>query len=178
MQAQLLSLFRHLLTGLSALGAYLFTHGLIQASDAPAVDATGAQFAESLAVVLAVVVTRVILFLLGRYAPGLAPVVSGQNPIARHGTPSEGSESGGNLLPLLIGMAGALLVVSLPSCRLAKDYDLTGSAYIGSGDAKAGLKFEGGNAIPFGRFALRDRETGKVTGYATIQAAPKVHATK
>lgn len=178
MQAQLLSLFRHFLTGLSALGAYLFTHGLIQAGDAPAVDATGAQFAESLAVILAVVVTRVILFLLGRYAPALAPLLSGQSPVASQGQQSTGEGSGGNLLPVLIGMAAALLVVSLPSCRLASDYDLTGSAYIGDSDAKAGLKFEGGNAIPFGRFALRDRETGKVTGYATIQATPKVHATK
>lgn len=178
MQAHLLSLLRHLLTGLSGLGAYLFTHGLIEAGDVTAVDASGAQLAESLAAVLAMVLTRVILFLLGRYAPALAPLVSGQSPIAHDGQPSKGSESGGNLLPLLIGMAAALLVVSLPSCRAVADYDLTGSAYLGSSDAKAGLKFEGGNVVPFGRVTLRDRETGKVSAYAAIQAMPKVRATK
>jgi hypothetical protein len=178
MQAHLLSLFRHLLTGLSGLGAYLFTQGLIQAGDAPAVDAAGQQLVEPVAAVLAMVLTRVILFQVGRYFPSLAPLLSGQSPIAHDGQPSKGSESGGNLLPLLIGMAAALLVVSLPSCRAVEDYDLTGSAYLGSSDAKAGLKFEGGNVVPFGRVTLRDRETGKVSGYAAIQATPKVRATK
>lgn len=81
---------------------------------------------------------------------------------------------------LLICMAAACALVGglLSSCTLPGDYDLTGRAFIGGADAKAGLKFEGGNVIPFGRVALHDPETGRLTGHADLQAVPRVHATK
>lgn len=179
MKDKLLSAFRHLLTGLAGLGGFLLSKGVIAAEDAPSVDAAGDELAQAASAILAIVAMRLILFLVGKYAPGLAPLVSGAgNPIA-HDKAGGGTSSGGSLVPLLLGMAVVLPVVgSLPSCRLADGYKVTGSAYYGNSDAKAGIRFEDGNVIPFGRVALRDPETGKVTGYADLQAAPKIHATK
>jgi hypothetical protein len=81
---------------------------------------------------------------------------------------------------LLIGMTTACALVGglLSSCQIPGDYDLTGRAFIGGSSAKAGLKFEGGNVIPFGKVAVRDPDTGKVTGYADIEARKRVSATK
>jgi hypothetical protein len=159
------SLLRHLLTWFAGLGAFLFSHGLIGEGDVQAVNQDGATLGAAVVAILTVVITRVLMALLGNRFPALSKFLGGQGTVQSL---------------LLVCTVTALILAggALSSCSFLDDYELKGSAYVGGRDAKAGLKFEDGNALPFGRFSMRDRGTGQVTGSAVIEARKRVHADK
>jgi len=166
MKDQILSLLRHAVTGLAALGTLLATKSLIAPEDVAVVNDSGASLGSAVVVIVGAILARLALTGLGK----LFPKTDGEHT-------SNGGSGGRLPLWMLVGTAAALMT-TLPSCSMPEGYNLSGSAYLTDGDDKAGLKFEGGNVLPFGRFAIRDPQTGKVTGYAAVQAAPKVRATK
>jgi hypothetical protein len=106
MQNYLASIFRHAFTALAGLGGYLAAHGMLGQPDAAAVDAAGATLGESAAVILAAVLARLVLSLVGKYLPA--------------GAGESGPAAGGPLV-LLVGTAGILILGCLPSCSMSYD---------------------------------------------------------
>ncbi len=167
---QLLALLVTALAFLGGLGGYLGSKQVIAQTDVAAVNEFGKSLIEPLAGILLAVVGAVLAKVLHyNFVPPSSSDV---------GKKDDTKPSGGGVpLVLLLGTAAVLMTVT-PSCSTFDDYDLKGAAYIGDRDAKAGLKFEGGNAVPFGRVTLRDPQTGKVIGSADLEAHKRVIATK
>lgn len=140
MKDQLFSLIRHLLTGLAGVGVFLVSKGAMAPADASVVDAAGTDLANALAALVAVAITRILFFFVGKYAPGLAPLLGGQDKTG------SGTASGGGLVPLLLGMAAAGLVVTLPSCSSVFEAGTpvtTSVFYRDPSGAKGGISFTG-----------------------------------
>lgn len=80
-----------------------------------------------------------------------------------------------NILPLLLVLLVASSLMLFASCAFTDDYDFKGEAVFLSADgAKAGLRWEPGKPVAgFARIAVRDPETGKVTGYSYAEIARK-----
>lgn len=155
---------------LGGLGGMLGSKQVIAESDVAAVNEFGKSLIEPLAGIILAVVGAVL---------GKVVHYNFISPSSSDVGKDDSTRPPGGSYPmvLLIGTM-AVFMTGLPSCRTFDDYQLSGSAYVGNKDAKAGLRFEEGNAVPFGRFTLRDRGTGQVTGSAVIEARKRIHATK
>lgn len=70
MKDNILSIVRHLFTGLAGLGGFLVSKGLAEPGDGAALDAAGASAADALAVIVAIVAARLALKALGRWSGG------------------------------------------------------------------------------------------------------------
>jgi len=105
MKNDLASLLRHAFTALAGLGGFLAAQSLLDPADATAVNAAGATLAESLAVIIAAVLARLLLTLTGKWFSA--------------GAGESGPAAGGPLV--LVGAAGILLMGCLPSCSVAYD---------------------------------------------------------
>lgn len=72
-----------------------------------------------------------------------------------------------------------LAAVALPACSFFEDYQFSGRAVVVSEDgAKGGLRFTPGQTPQgFIKYALRDPETGRVTGWIEIDGSRRVDIT-
>lgn len=160
MKDSILSLVRHALTGLAGLGGFLASKSLVDAGDAAAVNAAGASLAEAMAVILAAMLARLVIYAVARFSP------------------SSNSQANGWAWVCCIGVAGTAAVGTLSSCS---SYPITGSIMYrdpGSG-AKAGLAFSPGK-LPAAslKYPIFDPDTGDLIGMADLAGAPQVIAEK
>ncbi len=96
MKDSILSLVRHLFTGLAGLGGFLVSKGLAAPEDAAQIDTAGASLADALAVILAIVLARLVVMLLGRWSGGGAMTLTGAS--------------------LAVGTGAGALAICPPSC--------------------------------------------------------------
>jgi len=155
MKDQLTSLLRHSLTALAGLGTLLAARGCVAAEDAEAVNSAGATLIEVVAVVLAAILARLLISLLGKEKN--AKIGNGSGGTQLYGL-------GGCLLFLSVG-AGSLLS---SSCA---EYPLGGTLTYRDPEsgAKGGLVFaEGEKPKGFVTVPIYDPETGKEIGRAEL----------
>jgi hypothetical protein len=179
---QLTTHLRHLLTGLAGIGTYLATKTPVDPATVDQINDAGKDLVDPLAAffaVLAIVVLRLVMRLLGKLFPSLSE---------RLGDVASGGLSGRASLLLICTVAavGGLL----PSCKtfdrlqeIAREYPATVSIYHRDPKtgAKAGLVAEPGKAPSyFGRLPVYDPQTGELTGWAEISGplAREVKPTK
>lgn len=105
MKTTIASLLRHAFTGLAGVGALLATQGWIDPEDATAVSAAGVSLGEAVVVIVAAVLGRALISVMGK--------------VLRQGA-GEGRPSGGVGVPILMCMGlGFLMGLSLASCTPA-----------------------------------------------------------
>ncbi len=166
MNEKLASYLRHAVTALPSVGGYLVTKGWLEKAEGASLDAAAQDFLMVLAAIVAAVLSRLVLRLLNKYAPHLLPF------FGSHGSGGNGGAAG----LVVMGTAAVLLGGSLSSCAaITADYDVKGEVMLFAEDgAKAGLRFEPGKPVAgFARVAVRDPETGKVTGYSYVEISRK-----
>jgi hypothetical protein len=100
MKDTLASLLRHALTALAGAGTFMAGRGLIAPEDAEAVNASGATIQDALVVVVVAVLMRLALKFGGKF----------------FSADTVGKSDGGGVLLLLLGVAGLLGMMGLPSC--------------------------------------------------------------
>ncbi len=166
MNEKLASQLRHLATFVPGLGTFLLALGWLDADTAMQLDAEQAKYLAVLAGALAVMIARGILWLVGKYAPRLLPLFPGIGK----GSSMLAMATAAGLL-----MAGGLLSSCSAWNSFTGDFDAKGEVVLlGEGGAKAGLKFQPGKPMSgFARLALRDPDTGAITGYTDIEISPK-----
>lgn len=99
MKDSILSLVRHLFTGLAGLGGFLVSKGMAAPDDAAQLDTAGATLADALAVILAIVLAKLVVMLLGRLGGGGAMTLTGAS--------------------LAVGTGAGALAICPPSCSQA-----------------------------------------------------------
>jgi hypothetical protein len=84
-------------------------------------------------------------------------------------------KSKGGTLPPAVPLIALACLLSCSCQPFIADYDLKGEAvFIAEDGAKAGLRWEPGKPVAaFARVAVKDPETGKITGFSYVEIAPK-----
>ncbi len=109
---------RHALTYLAGLGGFLYQHGMIDASGVDAANQAGAALVDPLAIIwglIAAVVMRFVIFLLGKIFPGLS-----ESATADPGQGENGSGAGWPLPLLVTCVTAGLMGLGLSSCTPAQ----------------------------------------------------------
>ena len=149
MKDTLLTSLRHAFTALAGLGGFLLAHGAIETADAANVNAAGATLGEALAVIVAALVARLVVFISGKIVSGSASSI---------------------VVCLCLGtLAGA----GLSACS---DYPITGTLSYRDPNtgAKAGLSYspatriKGGITVP-----IYDAQTGELLGVTDVKIDPQ-----
>jgi len=156
MKAKLQSYLRHVLTGAATLGTFLGSHGLIDQADVAQTNADAAQAVPLLASIAAAILSRILISLLAKYAPGLGSLFG---------------KSGGTGVSLLAMGTAAGALALLPSCGPDATPPITGSIFYRDpkSGAKGGLAFTPGErATAYVRVPVFDPETGEKRGEANL----------
>lgn len=106
-----LSMIRHGITALPAVGAALATHGALTPAEGAVVDAKMAEFLSGMALVAAAALSRGVLALVAKYVPHLSGILGGA---------SSGGTSPVWILTVVGTMAGFVMVGGLSSCSSAQ----------------------------------------------------------
>lgn len=170
MKAKLQSYLRHVLTGAATLGTFLGSHGLIDQADVAQTNADAAQAVPLLASIAAAILSRILISLLAKYAPGFRSLLGK-------------SSSGTGVSIWAMGTAVGAFAL-LPSCSPDASLPITGSIYYRDpkSGAKAGLAYTPGErGRAYVRVPVYDPETGEKRGEANLsipvgKAAPEVDA--
>ncbi len=112
MKEKLASALRHALTFLPALGAFFVSKGWLTADEGAQLDKELIDFLTVVAGLVAAVLSRLVMFLVAKYAPHFSGFLGGG---------SGGSSAG----PMMVILTAAAIGGSLPSCTPAQPSDAT-----------------------------------------------------
>lgn len=113
MKERLASLIRHAITALPALGGYLASKGWLTGAEGSQLDAALTDALAVIGAILAAVVTRLVMQLVGKHAPALKDFLKDDDDSSKGG-PSSGV--GGGLAMALFFVGIGMHVTVLPSC--------------------------------------------------------------